>query len=174
MKKKFLLTVFGIIFLTFLDQLVKYIVDTRMAVGESLPVLKGIFEFTYVQNQGAAWGSFYGKRIFLLILTCIVFFFLILFYIKLIREKKFKALQVLMIFLISGALGNIIDRMRYGYVIDMFDFCLINFPVFNVADIYVSCSMIIILFLFLFKYDDDELENLFKFKKEKVKKDGEL
>lgn len=160
----------SVLILTLFDQFVKYIVDTKMTVGKSISLIDGVFAFTYVQNKGAAWGSFYGKRLFLLIFTCIVVLLLILLYMKLVRVNKFKALQVLLVFLISGALGNIIDRIRYGYVIDMFDFCLINFPVFNVADIYVTCSVFIIFFLILFKYDDEELEALFK--KEKVGKDG--
>jgi signal peptidase II len=64
--------------------------------------------------------------------------------------------------LFAGAIGNMIDRVARGYVVDMFDFCLINFPVFNVADIYVTCSFIIIALLVLFKYKDDELEAVFR------------
>lgn len=172
MKKKGLLALVSILVLTFLDQLVKYIVDANMSVGHSKSIIRGVFAITYVQNKGAAWGSFYGKKIFLLVLTCLVLCLLILVYLKLIRANQLKALQVLLVFLISGALGNIIDRLRFGYVIDMFDFCLINFPVFNVADIYVTCSIFIIFILLMFKYDEKELEALLK--KEKVENDGEL
>lgn len=78
-----------------------------------------------------------------------------------LKMDKYKDLRILFLFVFSGAVGNMIDRIRLGYVIDMFDFRLINFPVFNVADIYVTCSMIILLILILFKYKDNELEDLF-------------
>lgn len=78
-----------------------------------------------------------------------------------LKMDKYKDLRILFLFVFSGAVGNMIDRIRLGYVIDMFDFRLINFPVFNVADIYVTCSMIILLIFILFKYKDNELEDLF-------------
>lgn len=162
MKKKIVLAIFSILILTTLDQIVKAIIDLKLTVGESVPLISGVFQLTYVRNRGAAWGSFYGKRIFLLILTCIILAAIIYLYIKLVTCDKFKGLRILILFLISGALGNIIDRLRLGYVIDMFDFCLINFPVFNVADIYVTCSIILLFLLIIFKYDDKELEALFK------------
>ena len=84
-------------------------------------------------------------------------FFTSICYNRHIEEKK----GFLFIFVFSGAAGNMIDRIRLGYVIDMFDFRLINFPVFNVADIYVTCSMIILLVFILFKYKDNELDDLF-------------
>ena len=78
-----------------------------------------------------------------------------------LKLNKYQDLRILFIFVFSGAVGNMIDRMRFGYVVDMFDFRLINFPVFNVADIYVTCSMIILLIFILFKYKDNELDDLF-------------
>lgn len=77
-----------------------------------------------------------------------------------LKMNKYKDIRVLFVFIFSGAVGNMIDRIRLGYVIDMFDFCLINFPVFNVADIYVTCSMILLLILILFKYKDNDLEDI--------------
>ena len=76
------------------------------------------------------------------------------------QEKKYTPLRISLVFLISGAVGNMIDRVARGYVVDMFDFCLINFPVFNVADIFVTCSFIVIVILVLFKYKDDELSEI--------------
>jgi signal peptidase II len=78
------------------------------------------------------------------------------------KLDMFKDIRVLMVFLISGALGNIIDRVVNGYVVDMFDFCLINFPVFNVADIYVTCSVILLFFIVIFKYKDGDFDILKK------------
>lgn len=92
-------------------------------------------------------GQLAGKRYFLLAITILVLAFLVYFYVRMLKLNKYKDLRILFIFVFSGAAGNMIDRIRLGYVIDMFDFRLINFPVFNVADIYVTCSMIILLVL---------------------------
>lgn len=160
MKKNGIFAIISIILLTGLDQIVKYLIDTNFALHESKPIIKNVFHLTYIHNEGAAWGSLQGKRIFLLIITILILAFLIYFYIKMLKMNKYKDIRVLFVFIFSGAVGNMIDRIRLGYVIDMFDFCLINFPVFNVADIYVTCSMIILLILILFKYKDNDLEDI--------------
>lgn len=120
------------------------------------------FQLNYVQNRGAAWGSFSGKIVFLLAITFVILLAAIYVYIRLAgnQEKKYTPLRISLVFLISGAVGNMIDRVARGYVVDMFDFCLINFPVFNVADIFVTCSFIVIVILVLFKYKDDELSEI--------------
>jgi signal peptidase II len=73
-------------------------------------------------------------------------------------NSKFLPLRIGMIFLIAGAIGNMIDRIKLGYVVDFFYFELIDFPIFNVADIYVTCSMIFIFLLMIFKYDNDDFD----------------
>ncbi len=161
MKKKGIIAIVCVFILTLLDQSVKYLINAKMTLGESIPVINNVFHITYIHNSGAAWGSLKGKRIFLLIITVLILAALIYFYIKMLKADAFKDLRVLVIFIISGALGNMIDRIRLGYVIDMFDFCLINFPVFNVADIYVTCSMIILLILIIFKYKEKDFDVLF-------------
>ena len=125
-------------------------------------IIDGVFQLNYVQNRGAAWGSFSGKIVFLLAITFVILLAAIYVYIRLAsnQEKKYTPLRISLVFLISGAVGNMIDRVARGYVVDMFDFCLINFPVFNVADIFVTCSFIVIVILVLFKYKDDELSEI--------------
>ena len=161
MKKNSIFAIVSVILLTGLDQLVKILITSHMALSATVPVIKNVFHITYIQNRGAAWGSLQGKRILLLAVTLLVLIFLVYFYIKMLKMDKYKDLRILFLFVFSGAVGNMIDRIRLGYVIDMFDFRLINFPVFNVADIYVTCSMIILLIFILFKYKDNELEDLF-------------
>jgi signal peptidase II len=164
MGKRVSLAVIGVIILAAFDQIVKYIINSSFVVGESHPVIKDVFHITYVQNKGAAWGSFSGRRIFLLAVTVIVAVFVVWAYLKLAKAsaRSFTPLRISLVVLFAGAIGNMIDRVARGYVVDMFDFCLINFPVFNVADIYVTCSFIIIALLVLFKYKDDELEAVFR------------
>ncbi len=168
MKKNSILACISILLLIGLDQFVKFLITSHMALYDTKPVIKQVFHITYIQNKGAAWGSLQGKRYFLLAITILVLAFLVYFYVRMLKLNKYKDLRILFIFVFSGAAGNMIDRIRLGYVIDMFDFRLINFPVFNVADIYVTCSMIILLVFILFKYKDNELDDLF----EKSKKDS--
>ena len=154
MKKRIPMAILAIIILTALDQLVKHLISTNFQVGQTRKIIDGVFQLNYVQNRGAAWGSFSGKIVFLLAAIYV--------YIRLAgnQEKKYTPLRISLVFLISGAVGNMIDRVARGYVVDMFDFCLINFPVFNVADIFVTCSFIVIVILVLFKYKDDELSEI--------------
>lgn len=162
MKKRILFAILASAILICLDQFVKYIINSTFKVGESLPLIDKVFQLTYIQNQGAAWGSFSGKIPFLLIITIAILICAVYVYIQLARrqDNKYSALRIGLIFLISGAIGNMIDRGFRGFVVDMFDFCLINFPVFNVADIYVTCSFIFIAILIMFKYKDDELSDI--------------
>lgn len=162
MKKNLIIAFISICLLTSLDQFVKYIINIKMKLGDTIEVFDGIFSITYVQNRGAAWGNFSGKRLFLLILTILILICAIYVYLKLLKLNEMKLLRICLVFLISGALGNIIDRILHGYVIDMFDFCLINFPVFNVADIFITCSVILIVILLLFKYKDEDFDKIIK------------
>ena len=164
MKKRILLATISIVLLTMLDQLVKYLIDTTYKIGEGFNIIDGVFRITYVQNKGAAWGSFSGKLVFLLTITSLILIFAIYIYVKLAMKKgtKYSPLRISFVFLIAGAIGNMIDRIARGYVVDMFDFCLINFPVFNVADIYVTCSFAVIVILILFKYKDEDISDIIK------------
>lgn len=162
MKKRIPLAILIVFILISVDQFVKYLIDTSFSVGESHPLIDKVFQLTYVQNRGAAWGSFSGKIIFLLIITTAILVGAIYVYVRLAQktDTKYTPLRICLVFLIAGAIGNMIDRIARGFVVDMFDFCLINFPVFNVADIYVTCSFIVIVILILFKYKDDELSDI--------------
>lgn len=162
MKKKLVLAFLCIAVLTGFDQFVKYLTVLKLERGKSYVLINKVFQLTHVRNYGAAWSSFTGKRFFLLAVTLVVLVVLCMLYIRMSKLDMFKDIRVLLVFLISGALGNIIDRVVNGYVVDMFDFCLINFPVFNVADIYVTCSVILLFFIVIFKYKDGDFDILKK------------
>ena len=123
---------------------------------DSIPIIKGIFELHYIQNPGAAWGMFANKQILFYICTVVVFIFGVRFYIRCAKTALFKDIQVLIVLILAGAAGNFIDRIRFQYVIDFLYFKLINFPVFNVADCYVTVGFIFLIFLILFKYKEDD------------------
>ena len=118
-----------VVFLLFLDQWTKKIAITNLKDKNSFVILKDIFEFSYVENRGAAFGMLTGRVDFFVIIT------IINTYSDSVNVKGYKILQFDLVVLIAGALGNFIDRIFNGYVVDFLYFKLIDFPVFNVADI---------------------------------------
>jgi signal peptidase II len=133
------------------DQITKYLVQLSLSpVGTSLPLIDGVFHLTNVHNTGAAWGMMQGFRwlfIPMTLIVCGIIVFILVKYHK--RVTVFSRLTLSLLF--AGAVGNLIDRVLFGYVRDFFDFCLINFPVFNVADsaMTIGCALLIIDALFL-------------------------
>lgn len=131
-----------------------------------LKLIDGVLELTYLENKGAAFGMLQGKIPFFLIFTPIVAIGIAFVYVCLLRTQRFKGLRTCLLFLIAGAVGNFLDRVSLSYVRDFIYFRLINFPVFNVADIYVTCSVFVLAFLVLFVYkekDFEEMTSLIKF-----------
>ncbi len=155
-----------------LDQVSKYLAVQFLSAaqgGSDLVLWKGVFCLHYLENYGAAFGMLQGKKLFLVMITALIFGFVLWFYGRIpTGEKRFLAMRGLCLFVMAGAVGNFIDRIILGYVVDFFYFELINFPVFNVADIYVSCSVVLFLILFLFYYKDEDLNRILKKKKEKT------
>ena len=134
-----------------LDQWVKYWITVNLPLGESMPLLPGFMQLRTVHNFGAAWSSFSGMRWLLVGVTSVIV--LAVAYV-LVRRIVRHPLGVVACFLIlSGGLGNIIDRVRLGYVVDMFDFQFMNYPVFNVADIAVVCGAVLAAVYYLWFYE---------------------
>lgn len=159
--KIYIIPILCIGLLVALDQITKFIVRTSFALYESHPLIKNVFHLTYIQNTGIAWGMFKNGRTIFLILTILVLLVCACFYAKIPEDKRFTPIRVCLVFLVSGAIGNMIDRISLRYVVDFFDFRLINFPIFNVADIYVTVSMIVLILLCAFYYHDHEIDALF-------------
>lgn len=114
-----------------LDRITKYIVNSWMHVGQTIPLLKGILHLTFVRNAGAAFGILQGRRWFLIVMAAAVVV-IILLYARHIRGNRL--MEVALGLQLAGALGNLYDRVVYEAVVDFIDFRLINFAVFNVAD----------------------------------------
>ena len=131
-----------------LDQLTKWIVVSSMELFESIVLIEKVFSFTYVANYGAAWGMFSNHRWIFMVVTSAA---LIIMPIILYRYRKVHFLFNLSLSLfIGGAIGNMIDRIFVGYVVDFLEFTFIDFPVFNVADICVVCGAAIMIVNALF------------------------
>lgn len=139
-----------------LDQGAKYLAVTHLAPVGNLPFLPGFINLTYVQNQGAAFGMLSGKRWFFVILTVAVAIAIIIAIQKLPRTKEHFWVRVALVLILSGAIGNLIDRAGKGYVVDFFEFAFIRFPVFNVADIFVVVGTALLAVMLLFVIKDEK------------------
>lgn len=169
-KNKKISCILGLIvtaFLLFLDQFTKYLATTHLKNGNSIILIKDVFQLHYLENRGAAFGMFQGGKVIFIIITLLLVAAMTYTYWRCPMEKRYVWIRVIIIFLMAGAFGNLIDRIRLNYVVDFFYFELIDFPIFNVADIYVSCCMVALLILFLFYYKEEDLEVLLPSKKKK-------
>lgn len=148
------------IILIWIDQLTKHLAVITLKRHYPFVLLPGVFELRYLENHGAAFGVLQGQRAFFLIVTFVMIALLIYVYGRVPLQPRFYVLHGICIALFAGAIGNCIDRILNDYVIDFFYFSLINFPIFNVADIYVTCAMAVFVVLFLFFYKEEELDLL--------------
>lgn len=151
-----------IIILIILDQATKLMAIEKLKSNNDFILIKGVLQFHYLENTGAAFSLLEGKMPLFLVLTPIMVFILFYLLIKMPQNKKYVPLDLIILFTIAGAIGNFIDRIRFSFVVDFIYFSLINFPVFNVADIYVTCSVIILIILILFYYKDEDFEDILK------------
>lgn len=138
-----------------LDQYFKHLAVTHLKNKPSKLIIPKVLQFTYVENRGAAFGIFQGRRFLLVILVGLILAAMVYFLLSGRIENNFITLMASGI--IAGGLGNLIDRILYGYVIDFIDVTpLFSFPVFNFADCCVVVSSVLIL-LYLFIRGDDLL-----------------
>ncbi len=126
------------------DQVTKYLTVANLALYEKIPFIPGLLQLTYVQNTGAAFSSFEGQQ-WLFALIFAVFTGMIFWeYFK--KPMGFKPVERWCIAAIyGGGLGNMIDRVRLGYVVDMIETTFMEFPVFNVADCFITCGCILLM-----------------------------
>ena len=124
-------------------------------------LIKDVFQLEYLENRGAAFGVLQNQRIFFYISVLLITIAVIWFYHKVPIEHKYLPLRICAVLILSGAFGNCIDRIRLNYVVDFLYFKLINFPIFNVADIYVTVAAFLLVILILIYYKEDDLERIF-------------
>ena len=145
-----------------LDQLTKYLTVAYLKPVGDIPILPDVLHLRYVENRGAAWGAMQGQMVFFYVVTAVMLVGMVLALYKNWVRGGFGRTVVLL--LIGGTLGNFIDRVRLGYVVDMIYFALIDFPVFNVADIFLTCGCGA-LFVYLIFFDE-KLQKAAKAKEE--------
>lgn len=152
--------------LIFLDQFTKNLAVAYLKGQESIVLWEGVFELRYLENRGAAFGILQEKQALFLILTTVVVLLIIYFYLfRLPNERRFLWLNISAVLFFAGAIGNYIDRLMQGYVVDFFYFRLIDFPIFNMADIYVTVAAVLLIVLGFFYYKESDFERIFPSKK---------
>ena len=147
------LSVLAIVFFLILaDQAIKFLVVSYMKLGESIPVLAGIFHITYIENPGAAFWLFANQRVIFIVAAALVIAAACLMYRRLMSEKVIVRWGVAL--LLGGAAGNLIDRVRIGRVIDFLDFRI--WPVFNIADIGICIGVSLLMYALLYDKEKEK------------------
>lgn len=132
-----------------LDQFTKYLTVSNIQLGYDIPAIDGLFHFTNVKNYGAAFSSFAGARWFFVALF-LVFLGLVVWEFSKKRMPFSNLERWCIVSLLAGGLGNVIDRVRLGYVIDMIEVEFMDFAIFNVADCFITCSCILLMVSLVF------------------------
>lgn len=154
--------IFGVlsILLIAFDQWTKVLAFDKLRVDGPFVILDGVFELLYSENRGAAFGILQGQKWFFLLVAGAVVVVILYFLYKMPANKKLLPLYFCTVLLASGAIGNVIDRLSRGFVVDFLYFKLIDFPIFNVADCYVVVAAGLLILLTGFYYKDEDLEFL--------------
>lgn len=143
----FLLSVLAILAI---DQYSKYLISTRVAVGQSVPLIKNILHITFINNTGAAFGLFKNSTQMFIVISIIAIIFILSTIIAAIKKRGFLSnylLHIGLILILSGSIGNLIDRLRFGYVIDFIDVRI--WPVFNIADTSITIGAFLLTLSFI-------------------------
>ena len=154
--------------LVFFDQITKYAAVIRLKGSEPYVLIRDVLEFRYLENQGAAFSIFQNQQIMFYILTAVFLVLAVYFLCRIPKTARFRPLTICLLFLSAGAVGNLIDRILHRYVVDFIYFKLIDFPIFNVADIFVSVSVSVLILLVLFHYRDADFSFLKRTGREKA------
>ena len=152
-----LFSLLALILLVLLDALTKHLAVLYLSGSDGIDIIPGVFRLVYLENTGAAFGILRGMKWFFVVLTIVICAAIVRILVKMPLEKRFYPFACDLVVLLAGAIGNFIDRIRLGYVVDFFYFSLINFPIFNVADIYVTMSVLVLFILILKGEDYEEL-----------------
>lgn len=155
-----------IVVLIALDQLTKYLAVQHLKEQPAFVLLSGVLEFDYLENHGVAFGMLQNKKVLILLTGIILLTGVLLFMFRMPSGRKFTILHIVFSTIIAGGIGNMIDRISLGYVVDFISFVLIDFPTFNVADCYIVCATFVLFFIFVFVLKEEDLEFI-SFKKSK-------
>ena len=142
------------------DQWTKQLAVHYLSDGTSIPLVPNILYLLYVENRGAAFGILYGRQWIFYIITIVVLSAILYIVGRIPSDRRYRPLLLVSGLIFGGALGTFIDRVRQAYVVDFIYFRPIDFPVFNVADIFVTVGCFVLVLLFLLYYKDDDFDFL--------------
>ncbi|MEE0418565.1 MAG: signal peptidase II [Lachnospiraceae bacterium] len=160
--------IFGLVMtaaLVAFDQVTKWWAVTNLKDQAPIVWIRGVFELQYLENRGAAFGLMQNQRWLFLLSVVVVMIIVGYCFYRLPGDKRYSPLRAICIAMSAGALGNMIDRIANGFVVDFFYFSLIDFPIFNIADIYVTLSAVFLILLVLFFYKEEDFSFLVSKKK---------
>lgn len=152
--------VLGLVVSIGLDQWTKALAVSHLKGHAPFVIWDGVFELYYSENRGAAFGMLQGRQGFFFLIAVVVIAGVLWTLYRLPSDRRYLPLTACLFLLVSGAAGNMIDRISNSYVVDFLYFKLIDFPIFNVADCYVVIATCCLILLFFFYYSEDELEFL--------------
>ncbi len=138
-----------------LDQWTKWLALTHFQGGAGLPLWPGVFELQYCENRGVAFGMLQGQRWIFIPLTLVVVALMLVLLVRSVWRHS-RVFQLSALLIMAGGIGNLIDRIFRGYVIDFLYFKLIDFPIFNGADCYVTVGAVLLFVFFLFLWKEEE------------------
>ena len=152
-----------------IDQLTKLLaINNLRDLADEIPVINKVFGLYYVENKGISFSMLSSKMALIIIITSIIMLILIYVMIRTPKTKYFMPFSIVLSVIVGGAAGNMIDRIFRGFVIDFIMLDFINFPIFNVADIFVCVGLFILVILIIFKYKDKDFDFIIPKKGEKV------
>ena len=150
----------AVLLLVLLDQWTKVLAVRHLMNTDGITLIPKVFRLYYLENRGSAFGLMQNQKVFLVFFTVIILAVLTFFYRKIPDTGRMMSLKIAAVLIYAGAIGNFIDRIRQSYVVDFFYFELIDFPVFNVADIYVTTAAIALIILVIFYYKDEDFDKI--------------
>lgn len=149
----------AVILLT-VDQFTKHLAIVNLKDKPAYVLIDGVLELQYLENRGSAFGMLQNQKYFILFVGMVFLAMILFFLFKLPQQKKFCSVHILLSFIVAGGIGNMVDRLRFDYVVDFISFILIDYPIFNVADCYIVCATVTLFILFLFIFKEKDLEFL--------------
>ncbi len=159
MKKINIRHILLVIVLVFIDQITKFWAKTVLP-GKPITIIPGVLKLHYHENSGALFGIMSNKTLLLGVTSAIALALIVFIYLKTPQDKRYNPLRFIWLLFLSGGIGNVIDRIAYRYVIDFIYFELIDFPIFNIADSFVTIGLILIIIMIIYHGKGDYFDFL--------------
>lgn len=153
-----LIDLLAFIVLAALDQVTKFFAVKHLKDQPAIELIPGVFKLQYLENRGAAFGMLQNGKVFFVFAAVVMLTAIVFVLMKAPVSRKYRPWHVFLVMIGAGGIGNMIDRLRLDYVVDFFYFSLIDFPIFNVADIFVSVGTALFIIFILFFCKEEDLQ----------------